>query len=106
MGLATTVHERMAQYAQKITKAEQKIERLEQINQQQAQDNRQLRAQLGLLCIPDGFERNEGQVTTAIPTGGGQMVVLEWIRSVRNGQVELLARQEPGEPTYIAELFL
>jgi hypothetical protein len=34
------------------------------------------------------------------------MVVLEWIRSVRNGQVELLARQEPGEPTYIAELFL
>jgi hypothetical protein len=34
------------------------------------------------------------------------MVVLEWIRSVRNGQVELLARWEPGEPTYIAELFL
>ena len=34
------------------------------------------------------------------------MVVLEWIRSVRNGQVELLARREPGEPTYIAELFL
>jgi hypothetical protein len=34
------------------------------------------------------------------------MVVPEWIRSVRNGQVELLARQEPGEPTYIAELFL
>jgi len=34
------------------------------------------------------------------------MVVLEWIRSVGNGQVELLARWEPGEPTYIAELFL
>ena len=34
------------------------------------------------------------------------MVVLEWIRSVRNGQVELLARWEPGEPTYITELFL
>jgi hypothetical protein len=34
------------------------------------------------------------------------MVVPEWIRSVRNGQVELLARWEPGEPTYIAELFL
>ena len=34
------------------------------------------------------------------------MVVPEWIRSVRNGQVELLARREPGEPTYVAELFL
>jgi hypothetical protein len=38
-GLATTVCERTAQYAQKVTKAEQKIERLEQINQQRAQDN-------------------------------------------------------------------
>jgi hypothetical protein len=32
----------MAQYAQKVTEAEQKIKRLEQINQQWAQDNRQL----------------------------------------------------------------
>jgi hypothetical protein len=31
------------------------------------------------------------------------MVVLEWIQSVGN---ELLARREPGEPTYIIELFL
>jgi hypothetical protein len=41
-GLATTVHERMAQYAQKVAEAEQKIKRLERINQQRAQDNRQL----------------------------------------------------------------
>ena len=34
------------------------------------------------------------------------MVVLEWIRSVGNGQVKLLAGREPGEPTYVAELFL
>jgi hypothetical protein len=34
------------------------------------------------------------------------MVVPEWIRSVGNGQVELLARRQPGEPTYITELFL
>ena len=34
------------------------------------------------------------------------MVVPEWIRSVGNGRVELLAGREPGEPTYIAELFL
>ena len=40
--LVTTVHEQTAQYAQKITKAEQKIKRLKQINQQWAQDNRQL----------------------------------------------------------------
>ena len=34
------------------------------------------------------------------------MVVPEWIRSVGNGQVELLAGREPGEPTYIIKLFL
>jgi hypothetical protein len=105
-GLATTVRERTAQYTQKLAEAEQKIERLKRINQQQTQDNRQLQARLGLLSVPDGFERNEGRVTTAVPTGGGQMVVPEWIRSVRNGQVELLAGWEPGEPTYVAELFL
>jgi hypothetical protein len=33
-GLTTTVHKQMAQYAEKLTKAEQKIHRLEQINQQ------------------------------------------------------------------------
>jgi hypothetical protein len=41
-GLATTVRKRTAQYAQKIAKAKQKIERLERINQQWAQDNQQL----------------------------------------------------------------
>jgi len=105
-GLATTVRERMAQYAQKLAEAQQKIERLERINQQQTQDNRQLRARLGLLSIPDGFKHNEGRITTTVPTGGGRMVVLEWIRSVGNGQVELLAGQKPGEPTYVTELFL
>jgi hypothetical protein len=34
------------------------------------------------------------------------MVVLEWIRSVGNGQVGLLAGREPGEPIYVTELFL
>jgi hypothetical protein len=34
------------------------------------------------------------------------MVVPEWIRSVGDGCVELLARREPGEPTYITKLFL
>jgi hypothetical protein len=59
-GLATTVHERTAQYTQKVAKAKQKIEQLERINQQRAQDNRQLQARLGLLSVPDGFEHNEG----------------------------------------------
>jgi hypothetical protein len=61
----------MAQYAQKVAKSKQKIEWLERINQQQAQDNRQLQARLGLLSVPDGFECNKGRVTTAVLTGGG-----------------------------------
>ena len=61
-GLATTVRERTAQYAAKLTEADQKIHRLERINQQRQEDNRQLRARLGLLSIPNGFERNQGRV--------------------------------------------
>jgi hypothetical protein len=34
------------------------------------------------------------------------MVVPEWIRLVRDGRMELLARREPGEPTYVTDLFL
>jgi hypothetical protein len=41
-GLATTVRKRMAQYAQKLAEAEQKIKRLKRVNQQRTQDNRQL----------------------------------------------------------------
>jgi hypothetical protein len=85
---------------------EHKIVHLEAINQQQQANNWQLQAQLGLLTVPPGFEHNQGQVATAVPIGEGQMVVLEWIKSVGNGQVELLAGREPGEPTYVIELFL
>ena len=34
------------------------------------------------------------------------MVVPTWIRPVGDGTVELLAGREPGEPTYVVELFL
>ena len=105
-GLATTVHERMAQYAEKLAKADQKIQRLERINQQCQEDNRQLRARLGLLSVPNGFERNQGRVAARVPTNGGQMVVPEWIRPVGDGRMELLAGREPGEPTYVTDLFL
>jgi hypothetical protein len=106
LGLISTIHMRTAEYSQKLHDMEHKIARLEAINQQRIADNRQLRARLGVITIPDGFECNQGRVTAAVPTGGGQMVVPEWIRSVGNGRVELLARREPGEATYVAELFL
>ncbi len=34
------------------------------------------------------------------------MVVPEWIRPIGDGIVELMAGQEPREPTYIIKLFL
>jgi hypothetical protein len=61
----------MADLAQRLQEAEQKVARLEAINQQRQPDNRQLQAQLGLLTVPDGFEHNQDRVTTAVPTGGG-----------------------------------
>jgi hypothetical protein len=95
----------MAMYTEKLTEAEQKIAQLKQLNQQRQADNWQLRSQMGLLSIPNSFEHNQGQVAARVPTGGW-MVVLEWIRSVGNRQVELLAGRQPKEPTYITELFL
>jgi len=105
-GLATTVCERTAQYAAKLAEANQKIHQLERLNQQRQEDNWQLRARLGLLSVPNGFECNQGQVAARVPTNGGQMVVPEWIRPVGDGRMELLARREPGEPTYVTDLFL
>ena len=61
---------------------------------------------MGLLSVPDGFKHNQGRIATQVPIGGGQMVVPEWIRPVRDGTVELLARREPGEPTYVIKLFI
>ena len=106
LGLVSTIRMRTAEFAQKLHDAEHKIARQEAIIQQRTADNRQLRARLGVITVPDGFERNQGRVTAAVPTEGGRMVVPEWIRSVGNGRVELLAGREPGEPTYVAELFL
>jgi hypothetical protein len=105
-GLISTIRQRTANSAQKLQEAEHKIAHLKAINLQRQADNRQPRARLGLLTVPPGFECNQGRVAATVPTGGGQMVVPEWIRSVGNGQVELLAGREPGEPTYVIELFL
>jgi hypothetical protein len=96
----------MAKYSQKLHNMEHKIARLEAINQQRIANNRQLRARMGVTTVPNGFKHNQGQVTAAVLTGGGQMVVPEWIRPVGNGRVELLAGREPGEATYVVELFL
>src|SRR5216683_4731190 len=105
--LATTVRQRTEHYSQRLADAGLCIIQLERLNEQRNADNRQLRAQLGLLSVPDGFERNEGRVVARVPSGGrGQMVVPTWIRPVGDGTVELLAGREPGEPTYVVKLFL
>jgi len=59
-GLISTIRQQMADSAQKLQEAEHKITRLEAINQQRQANNRQLRARLGLLTVPHGFERNQG----------------------------------------------
>src|SRR5216683_2775615 len=106
-GLATTVRQWTEQYSQRLAEAGLRIVELERLNDQHNADNRQLRARLGLLSVPDGFEHNEGRVVARVPSGGrGQMVVPTWIRPVGDGTVELLAGREPGEPTYVVELFL
>src|SRR6266851_2572492 len=94
-------------YSPTLAEAGLHIVQLKQLNEQHNADNQQLRARLGLLSIPDGFEHNEGRVAARVPSRGrGQMVVPTWIRPVGDGTVELLAGREPGEPTYIIELFL
>jgi hypothetical protein len=105
-GLATTVQSRMTQYAQQLAESAEQVAQLERIVGAREADNRQLRARLGVLAVPPGFERNDRRIATRVPTGRGQMVVPTYIRSVGDGTVELLARREQGEPTYVAELYL
>src|SRR5712671_1236319 len=106
-GLTTTIRQWTKHYSQCLADAGLHIVQLKRLNKQRNADNQQLRARLGLLSIPDGFERNEGRVVARVPSGGGgQMVVPTWIRPVGDGTVELLAGREPGEPTYVVELFL
>jgi hypothetical protein len=59
-GLISTICQQMADLAQKLQEVEHKIVCLKAINQQRQADNRQLRAQLGLLTVPLGFECNQG----------------------------------------------
>ncbi len=61
-GLASTVCQWTKHYSQCLAEAGLRIVQLERLNEQRNTDNRQLRAQLGLLSIPDGFECNEGRV--------------------------------------------
>ena len=105
-GLATTVYRRTEQYAIDLQESQERVAHLERVTAAREADNRQLRARLGLLGVPDGFERNQGRVAARVPTGDGQMVVPEWVRIVGDGTVELMAGRQPGEPTYVIELFL
>src|SRR6266851_3074920 len=63
-GLATTIRQWTEHYSQRLADAGLCIIQLERLNEQRNADNRQLRAQLGLLSVPNGFERNEGRVVT------------------------------------------
>ena len=60
LGLISTIRMRTAEYSQKLHDAERKIARQEAIIQQRTADNRQLRARLGVITVPDGFECNQG----------------------------------------------
>src|SRR6266851_2871928 len=63
-GLATTIRQRTKHYSQRLADAGLCIVQLKQLNEQRNADNQQLQARLGLLSIPNGFERNEGRVVT------------------------------------------
>src|SRR6266851_3013719 len=79
-GLTTTIRQRTEHYSQRLGEAGRHIVQLKWLNKQRNANNQQLRARLGLLSVPDGFEHNEGRVVTRVPSGGGgQMVVPAWI---------------------------
>jgi len=56
--------------------------------------------------VPEGFERNEGNVDVSCPTSTGQFIIPQWIWRRGDGEVEMRAGREGEEPTYVAELFL
>src|SRR5216683_2031982 len=78
--LTTTIRQRTEHYSQQLGEAGRRIVQLKRLNKQRNANNRQLRARLGLLSVPNGFEHNEGRVVARVPSGGGgQMVVPAWI---------------------------
>jgi hypothetical protein len=55
---------------------------------------------------PDGYELNEGQISTQIPVGEGYFVDTKFIRLRDNGWALLLAGKEHNEDLYAVDLFL
>ena len=59
-----------------------------------------------MVDVPEGFERNEGNVDVSCPTSTRQFITPMWVRRRGDGEVEMRAGREGEEPTYVAELFL
>jgi hypothetical protein len=55
---------------------------------------------------PDGYEPNEGQISTQIPIGEGYFTNAKYIRLRDNGRALLLAGKEHNEEPYTVDLFL
>ena len=67
---------------------------------------RRLQERLGVVNVPEGFERNQGNVELSCPTSTGLLVTPVWIQRRGSGEVEMRAGREGEEPTYVDELFL
>jgi hypothetical protein len=55
---------------------------------------------------PNGYELNEGRVSTQIPIGKGYFINAKFIRLKDDGQALLLAGKEHHEDPYAIDLFL
>jgi hypothetical protein len=102
-GLVSTVHRREVAHALE-TKERDETNRVLQARLKQYSDK--LDREFFLPGCPNGFELNEGRVTTQIPIGEGYFADAKYVRLRDDGRALLRAGKDHNEDLYAVELYL
>jgi hypothetical protein len=102
-GLVSTVHRREVAHALE-TKERDEMNRVLQAKLKTYADK--IDRDFLLPGCPDGFEPNDGRVSTLIPIEGGYHVPAKYVRLRDDGRVLLLPGKEQNEQPYAIDLYL
>jgi hypothetical protein len=102
-GLVSTVHRREVAHALE-TKERDETNRVLQARLKQYSDK--LDREFFLPGCPNGFELNEGRVTTQIPIGEGYFADAKYVRLRDDGRALLRAGKDHNKDLYAVELYL
>jgi hypothetical protein len=102
-GLVSTVHRREVAHALETKECDETNRALQKKLQAYAE---KIDRDFFLPGCPDGYELNDGHVSTLIPVAGGFSVPAKFVRLRDDGRVLLLPGKEHNEEAYAADLYL